>query len=436
MSRSETVRSVDAVHDADWSEAQRTAILAECDAILAHPAFRTSKRCVALLRHLTGRVLAGDHEAIKERILGIEVFRRQPEYDTNSDPIVRMTANEIRKRLALCYQDSARHTLVKIRMVPGTYVLQFDFGESEHSLASDGAEIFEEVPGIIEGELEQSEIVPNVRFSLHHPRIWILVAAAGLLAIAVVAVMFLRAQFFPSAQTLIWEPLLGSRQPVTICVGSFNAFEANSWALGWAQEVNQVVADHALPKHSVSSLQLPAVSIVDTKVAGKVSSWLATHHKPATIQSSNNLRLEDLRRGPVVLIGEFNNPWTLILLSELRYHVRVDPTTLEEWIEDARNPANHAWKSSGKLGHTDSSIDYAIISRVLDHDTGQWILEAGGLGVYGTEAAAELITDPEYNRLLPAKFGSTRKENFQIVLKMTVIGGNTGPPEIVAEYTW
>src|SRR5215469_15746869 len=85
--------------ESHWTALQRTAIWAEADRILADPSFRKSRRCVVLFRRLIEHALEGGEEnGIKERTLGIDVFGREADYDTNTDPIVRMTANEIRKR--------------------------------------------------------------------------------------------------------------------------------------------------------------------------------------------------------------------------------------------------------------------------------------------------------------------------------------------------
>jgi len=47
----------------------------------------------------------------------------------------------------------------------------------------------------------------------------------------------------------------------------------------------------------------------------------------------------DLRDGPVVLVGGFNNGWTMRVLSQLRYGFNRDPMTRVEWIEDRQNPS-------------------------------------------------------------------------------------------------
>jgi hypothetical protein len=44
--------------------------------------------------------LDGQIEPLKERTLGVEVFGRRADYDTNQDPMVRASAAEIRKPIA------------------------------------------------------------------------------------------------------------------------------------------------------------------------------------------------------------------------------------------------------------------------------------------------------------------------------------------------
>src|SRR5579883_225576 len=73
--------------------------------ILSSSLFRSSQRCQALFRHVTEHALAGETENLKERSLGVDVFSRPPDYDTNADPVVRTTAGEIRKKLAQYYHD-------------------------------------------------------------------------------------------------------------------------------------------------------------------------------------------------------------------------------------------------------------------------------------------------------------------------------------------
>lgn len=440
MLRSEEIRTGNHAKCAAWSPAQCAAILAEADDILAHSSFKNSKRCITLLRRLIDHALDGDQEGVKERTLGIEVFGRDPDYDTSADPIVRMTANEIRKRLAQYYQASNRRTELKISLVPGTYLPQFEFDAAEAPSAGGEAEPQEpaRVPVPFPGPVAV-EIVPAPRNARSWEK-WALCSAAGLL-VTVVALVLAYSNFFRSTQDLLWAPILDSNEPVTICVGDTTSFPPVANLREWAQMAADIIAKREIPSRREAPSAdaalgtAPSVPFVDTVVTARLSGWLSGHHKSARVQRFGATTLEDLRRGPVVLVGAFDNIWSLVLLSDLRYRVKVDPATQDEWVEDGQNLSRRDWKGSGKLQFEDSSVDYAIVTRILDPDTGKWILAAGGLGMHGTEAAGELLIDPAFTKILPPVLRSTKK-NFQIVLKTTVIDGHTGPPQIVAVYTW
>src|ERR1700679_106029 len=93
--------------------------------LLANPFFSHSKRFPTFLHFVVEHTLAGDSENIKERTLGIEIFGRDADYDTASDPIVRVTAAEIRKRVAQYYQDPAHEHELRISLPSGSYIPQF-----------------------------------------------------------------------------------------------------------------------------------------------------------------------------------------------------------------------------------------------------------------------------------------------------------------------
>src|SRR3977135_1103528 len=107
------------------TEAERSAIHEQLERILASPLFKNSKRYPNLLRYVVERTLDGHNRELKERTLGVEVFAREPEYDTNLDPVVRTTAAEIRKRLAQYYQDPSHEGQLRIDLPLGSYAPEF-----------------------------------------------------------------------------------------------------------------------------------------------------------------------------------------------------------------------------------------------------------------------------------------------------------------------
>lgn len=419
-----------------WSATQRALIREEANSILEDPVFRNSKRCVMLFRSLIDHALDGESGGIKERTLGIEVFGRIADYDTNNDSVVRMVANDIRKRLALYYQ-SHQHQKLTIRIVPGSYVPIFDFHDAPQEVAK-------LVPA--PEPLAENPAPPvYARSEEVSARTWPLwpgwTIAAGLL-VAALAVVLIYSNVFRSTQYMMWAPLLGSNEPVTICVGDENPLDffgssPNFSPATWMQTLAGVISSHQYPEQlrKPDPRELSAVLFEDTDAAVRAASWLSAHHKVSILRRASTITMEDLRHGPVVIVGAYDNMWSLILLSDLRYRFRVDPITQETWIEDTQNPSQRTWKARNFAQANGSSVDYAIITRILNPSTGKWILAIGGIARQGTEAASYLATDPSFARLLPPALRSSTK-NFQMVLKTEMIDGNSGPAQVIAVTTW
>lgn len=93
--------------------------------ILSNPAFRGSHRSQEFLRHVVELALQGEFDRLKERILGIEIFHRDAEYDTSQDAIVRVTANEVRKRLIQYYAEAPAQEF-RISLPAGSYIPEFN----------------------------------------------------------------------------------------------------------------------------------------------------------------------------------------------------------------------------------------------------------------------------------------------------------------------
>src|SRR5690348_7925481 len=79
------------------TEINPEAVREQLELVVRDPAFRSSKRSVEFLRYVVLKTLEGAADEIKERTIGIEVFGRDPAYDTNIDHVVRTAAIELRK---------------------------------------------------------------------------------------------------------------------------------------------------------------------------------------------------------------------------------------------------------------------------------------------------------------------------------------------------
>ena len=104
----------------------------ESEGILASPFFRTSQRCSHMLRYIVEQFMLDPSVRLKERTIGIEVFKRSCDYDTANDPVVRTTAGEIRKRLTQYYAEHAEAPVL-IHLPAGSYLPAIRAGRQEEA---------------------------------------------------------------------------------------------------------------------------------------------------------------------------------------------------------------------------------------------------------------------------------------------------------------
>ena len=153
------------------------------------------------------------------------------------------------------------------------------------------------------------------------------------------------------------------------------------------------------------------------------------------VKSESSASFTDLREGPTVLIGAFNNDWTMRLTGNLRFSFEHDAASC--WIRDRQQPAQRDWLVDMAQPYGKTSKDYALISRVLDPTTERVLVVVAGIAHHGTTAAGECLVDTDCMesaaRQLPPGW---ERKNIQIVLTTHVINGTSGPPRLVAAHAW
>jgi len=108
------------------TEPRERAVRAELRGLLESAAFRTSKRCRDFLEYVVEHTIQGPADSLKERSIGVELFQLPPDFDAGQHTIVRVTANEVRKKLAQYYltENGSSHP-VRIELPPGSYKAEF-----------------------------------------------------------------------------------------------------------------------------------------------------------------------------------------------------------------------------------------------------------------------------------------------------------------------
>jgi hypothetical protein len=80
--------------------------------------------------------------------------------------------------------------------------------------------------------------------------------------------------------------------------------------------------------------------------------------------------------------------------------------------------------------------DYALVVRFFDPNTGQPVITAAGISIFGTSAAAEFLTDAGEMSMLNSIAPGWEKKNLEIVLSTEVVRAKSGRPRIIAAHVW
>ncbi len=102
------------------------AVREELQGVLASAEFNASDRLKSFLRFVVEEALAGRAERLKGYTIAVQVFGRDPAFDPQNDPVVRMEAGKLRRRLDLYYLGGGRADPVRIQIPKGSYVPTFE----------------------------------------------------------------------------------------------------------------------------------------------------------------------------------------------------------------------------------------------------------------------------------------------------------------------
>ncbi len=433
------MQSVHPIHG-EWhpqTRQDREAVLSELESVLASPHFCNSKRYPSLLRFLVESALAGKAEILKERTLGIEVFDRPADYDTNADTVVRYTAGEIRKRLLLYYSEQRQSSPIRISLPVGTYVPEFFHWSAEPREAPTDAEpdaIFpsDSDPGghssaeahepgraasiVAAGGMSQPEARIVAEPAAKYSRLFWPGLILILLAATTGAWWKYRTGRMENPVDAFWAPVVRGQQALIVCAGG-SVFANNRYS--GVETANR-------------DIEYPFVSWQSVSAVVQISSMLSRAGVVTELASAPTTPLTDLREHSVALLGAYNNQWTMHLQQSLRFYFLPGA---DETIVDRMHPQVQ-WKRDQSLPYS-SADDYAIVARFHDTTIDGWVVMLAGVGRNGTEAAAQFVTIPHYMQLLRERTGTDfSNRNIEAVLKTTVIEGKTGAPTILAVATW
>ncbi|MGA8044231.1 MAG: hypothetical protein WCA37_15650 [Terracidiphilus sp.] len=403
------------------------AIREQLGRLVAHPLFANSKRYPALLTYVVEQTLLGNTADLKERSIGIEVFGRSPSYDANADPVVRITAGEVRKRLSQYYYDPSHTGELTIELPIGSYVPVF---RAQEPPAPEPAQTVETLHAADSAHAAHAASVRPWRLR------WAVVVA--FILIAGIAGVDLGRHYppvppppKPSNIDLFWQPVMSSANPATFCLGE----PAKDIDPDTINDFNAPIPPSKPEQLYVRLHYSGNLALADVITLTRTAAALEMRRKTFRVVPASEATFGQLREGPVVLIGAFDNIWTLRVTQKLRFGFESEDGVA--LLVDRKSNKKTTWATAWDLPYQKLSRDYAIVARIQDSTTGQPVIIAAGISEEGTEAAGEILYNPVYLDSVLAKAPADwTHKNLEAVIETQVIQGHSGPPNVLAVETW
>lgn len=426
---------------AGLSPEQAIAVRTELNAILRSSYFSGSKRCQDFLEFIVHQALDGNYDYLTERFLGAELFGRPINYETGTDSIVRVRANDVRRRLAQYYADGQGGSKVLIELVSGNYVPEFHWREPTMPR-----------PEAATDSLPEQAIEPNASpeaAAVHSPepvfaaqaksrRKWALAGLiAGAIALGTCAGWLIRArtlnrilyplQYEPSLSVL-WTPIVDSTHETDIVLSdaSFQLLEdieKRSYSLN--DYLNRTYIDQTQTKSQAPEMQFVLTQIA-SKNFGNSSEFRLAERMTALDPGGNRMHVYNARdyssalaaQDNVVLVGsQYTNPWQQLFGARLNFKENAPGVNPGVVINSSPKPGEQAIYSPTE------TVGYCVVAYLPNPDRGTKALLIEGTSSEATEAGGDfLLSEGKFSGL--EKFLQTSgMPYFEALLKTTQARG-------------
>jgi hypothetical protein len=364
--------------DGPFNAGIEAAVRAELETMLMGPIFVQSGRCKRFLTYVVEQTLSGNASHLKELTIGTTVVERANDYDTGDDSSVRVTANEVRKRIGQFYRESPATHCIQIELARGSYVPEFriqPLPQAEKSVEIATPDPMEDESESTARPMSKSLLPPRHSAVMQRPFECTsqdqqpqenhLFSNLDLAHRQCSNTLDLEREGRKKSSRSLGS-FLRRNVPILVCIDTHNLQPSTPGA----SESGQRFVDLALRRQ--------IISLDDAAILSSMASELGKKGIPFHVVGAEETSLADLRRQPVILIGAIDNKWALRLTQALRYRIEVanppgsgsgkepiasivdaqNPTTVPTWTTDLSIPFA-AWKN-----------DYAIVARIGDATTG------------------------------------------------------------------
>jgi hypothetical protein len=245
-----------------------------------------------------------------------------------------------------------------------------------------------------------------------------------------------------------WAPINNQSKPVLVSVGTQTVWglsrrlseeflRKSEGSLDVSRDTPRFPAGAMIQAEDLVAFTDDRFTSGDMEATIRITQLMDRSGKATQFRLGNGISEEESKQQPIILVGAFSNPWTLEWSQHLRFyfHRELNQDGVRVSIRDRKN-TNNIW-SVPYLARDRMTEDYAIVSRVVDPLTHNVVIAIAGITHYGTQAAAEFVTDEGSMEaaLLSAPRG-WQDRNLEAVVETAVINRMPSRTRVVQLAVW
>ncbi|HMF77926.1 MAG TPA: hypothetical protein VK604_19880 [Bryobacteraceae bacterium] len=415
--------------------------------IVESPAFRGSRRSQEFLQFIVDHALNGHFDELKERSLGVELFGREPSYDTGDDSIVRVTACDLRKRLTQFYAESDSDSGLRVDLRPGSYIPEF---RNMVTPLSAGA------ASEVANEVRNSPRLPTIPARRTSRTRTLMALLLGLVVLTVA--LDLAHRFWwqrqlvlahaVSPQALPWSALALSNRQIRLIFCDPDIVHIQrllNYSVSLSDYANQrywpkpaALKPEAQPVMRAISFRGADVAAVDVGIALGIASISGLGARfTMTTQTARSVRLADFRTDDsFVLLGSpRSNPWSQLFDDQLDFSFKFDALRKSEFILNKHPRAGESPVYLPTAEGWGTGQAYAVVALVSNPNQAGQVLLLGGSNAEATEAAGKLATNLELLPRILKSHGiepSGSPRHFEILIRVSTMAGSSNSFDVIA----
>ena len=420
--------------------------------VIEGEAFKGSHRSGQFLTYIVEESIAGRFTALKERVIGVKLFGRDPSYDTGEDAIVRVTASDVRKRLLQHYGKYGITSEFRISLPLGSYIPEITREPANHRKpvpVPEGPATAPEpvtVPHIVE---PTETPAPDKRRGVRWLYFGVLVIALSAGFNAVLWGIFwnhVSGASSTAVSILPWPAFFQSPRSTKLITSDPNIVEIQE-VTGSTVSLSDYANQRFIP--NVSSLSPQVISFcknilrgdkaaaVDARVIASIAELAQSASKKINVQVARDVRLADLYADENYIFtgSPRSNLWTTLFNDQLDFRFFFDDESHQEIIRNVhpRPGESSSYVPTAKGWATGQS--FATISFLQNPGKDGQVLILAGANGEGTAAAGELVTNGP--RLSSALQGCGIKSahpirHFQLLLRLNTMAGSPSNVDVLA----